>query len=127
MFDPFGIVATKTKRDRLSHVMNDRANAIGNSAVWRVQPNSHVAASDVESDAGDADLSLVGDDAANGLRIAKMTVSANHAADHIADRHAITHLRNRRLVVLSEHLESAVLELRLLWLHCRNAGCCHSS
>src|SRR5262249_61190405 len=31
--------------------------------------------------------------------------------DDIADRHAIPHLRNRRVVVLAEHLERAVLEL----------------
>jgi uncharacterized protein (DUF849 family) len=35
---------------------------------------------------------------------------------NVADRHTIAHLRNRRVVVLAEHLERAVLELRGLRL-----------
>src|SRR5262249_48088904 len=40
-----------------------------------------------------------------------MAIGADDAGDDVANRHAIAHLRNRRLVVLAEHLERAVLEL----------------
>src|SRR5262249_54413138 len=40
-----------------------------------------------------------------------MAIGAHDAGDDVADRHAITHLRNRGVVVLAEHLERAVLEL----------------
>jgi len=45
------------------------------------------------------------------LRVAEMAIGADDAGDDVADRHAIAHLRNRRVVVLAEHLERAVLEL----------------
>ena len=91
-------------------------------AERRVEAHRHVAAADVEADAGDADLLLVGDHAADRLRIAEMAVGADHAGDDVADRHAIAHLRDRRVVVLAEHLERAVLVLRCLRLE-RDIGC----
>jgi hypothetical protein len=45
-----------------------------------------------------------------------MAIGADDAGDDVADRHAIAHLRNRRVVVLAEYLERAVLELRGLRL-----------
>jgi hypothetical protein len=45
-----------------------------------------------------------------------MAIGADDAGDDVADRHAITHLRNRRVVVLAEQLERAVLELGSLRL-----------
>src|SRR5262249_30844324 len=49
--------------------------------------------------------------ATDRLRVTKMAIGADDAGDDVADRHAIAHLRNRRVVVLAEHLERAVLEL----------------
>src|SRR5207253_1121930 len=72
----------------------------------------------VEADAGDADLLLVGNHAADGLRITQMTVRADHAGNRVANRHAVAHLRDRRAVMLAEHLEWAVLVLRRLRLDC---------
>ena len=53
----------------------------------------------------------VGNDATDRLCVTGMTIGAHDASDDVADRHAIAHLRNRRVVVLAEHLERAVLEL----------------
>src|SRR5262249_34992273 len=71
-----------------------------------------------------ADLLLVGNDATDRLRVTEMAIGADDAGDDVVDRHAIAHLRNRRVVVLAEHLERAVLELgglRLFGGH-RNRG-----
>src|SRR5262249_31270647 len=54
---------------------------------------------------------LVGNDATDRLCVTEMAIGAHDAGDDVADRHAIAHLRNRRVVVLAEHLERAVLEL----------------
>ena len=43
-----------------------------------------------------------------------MAVGADHAGDHVADRHAVAHLRERAVVVLAEHFQRAVLVLRRL-------------
>src|SRR5262249_30800282 len=86
-------------------------NAVLDRVKWRIETDGHVPTADVEANAGNADLLLVGNDATDRLRITEMAIGADHAGDDIADRHAIAHLRNRRLVVLAEHLERAVLEL----------------
>ena len=92
--------AADAERDRPRHVPDDRADAVGDRRVGRVEANRHVAAADVEADAGNADLLLIGDDAADRLRIAEMAVGADDAADDIADRHAVLHLRDGRGIVL---------------------------
>src|SRR5262245_42776721 len=71
---------------------------------------------DVEANAGNADLLLVGNDATDRLRVTEMAIGADDAGDDVADRHAIAHLRNRRVVVFAEHLERPVLELGSLRL-----------
>ena len=80
----------------------------------RVQAHRHVAAADVEADAGDADLALVGDDAADRLGVAQVTVGADHAGHGIADRHAVAHLGDRRGIVIADHGERTVPILRRL-------------
>src|SRR5262249_37416682 len=77
----------------------------------RIETDGHVPAADVEANAGNADLLLVGNNATDRLRVTEMAIGAHDASDDVADRHAIAHLRNRRVVVLAEHLERAVLEL----------------
>ena len=112
VLDALLVAAADAERNHAGHVADDLADAVLDRGVRRVQPHRHVAAADVEADAGNADLLLVGDHAADRLRIAEMTVRADHAGDDVADRHAVAHLRNRGLVVLAENLERAVLEFR---------------
>ena len=45
--------------------MADRPDPVRNRRVGRIQPDRHVAASDIEPDAGNADLPLIGNDAAD--------------------------------------------------------------
>src|SRR5882757_7616751 len=116
MLDPLVVGASDAERDHVMHVLDDRANVAFDLAERRVEAHGHVAAADVEADAGDADLLLIGNHAADRLGIAQMPVSANHAGDRVADRHAIAHLRDRRLVVLTEDFQRAILVLRGLRL-----------
>src|SRR5262249_60256424 len=76
---------------------------------------------DVEANAANADLLLVGNDATDRVCVTEMAIGAHDAGDDVADRHAIAHLRSRGVVVLAEHLERAVLELGGLRLF----GCDH--
>ena len=69
----------------------------------RIKTHGHIAAADVETDAGNADLLLIGDDAADRLCIAKVAVRANDAGHDIADRHTVPHLGDGCLVMLAEH------------------------
>jgi hypothetical protein len=48
------------------------------------------------------------------MRIAEVAVRADDARGHIADRHAVAHLRERRFIMRAEHFEGAILMLRLL-------------
>jgi len=43
-----------------------------------------------------------------------MAVGAHHAGNNVADAHAVTHLRDGCLVMLTEHLQRHVLERRRL-------------
>ena len=114
MLHAFVVVAAEAERDDALHVLEDQRHRAGDGLVRRVQPHRHVAAADVEADAGDADLLLVGDHAADRLRVAEMAVGADHAGDGVADRHAVAHLGDRRLVMLAEHGQRAVPVLRVL-------------
>jgi len=55
--------------------------------------------------ARDRDVLLVGDHAADGLRVAEVAVGAQHAAGDAADAHAAPHLRDGALVMLAEDLQ----------------------
>ncbi len=48
---------------------------------------------------------LVGDDAADRLRVAEVSVGAQDAARDAADAHAAPHLRDGALVVLAEDFQ----------------------
>src|SRR5436309_6268267 len=114
MFDALRIAAADTERDHARDVADDLADALLNCRKRRVEAYRHVAAADVEADAGNADLAFIGDHASDRLRIAEMPVGADRAGDHVPDAHAIAHLRERTFGVLTEDLERTVLILRSL-------------
>ena len=76
-------------------------HALADVLVLEVDARRHVAAADVEADARDRDMVLVGDHAADRLRIAEVAVGAQHAAGDAADAHAAPHLRDGALVMLA--------------------------
>ena len=116
--------APYAERDRLSDVPCDRHDIVSDRYERDVEPNGHVPAGDVEAHPGNADLLLVGDHAADRLRIAEVAVGTENAADHVSHCHAVAHLRHGRLVVLSKHRERAVPEFWRLCSHCRDTfGC----
>jgi len=59
-------------------------------------------------------LLFIGDHAAYGLGVTKMTVGADCTGDDVADAHAVPHLRDGGLIVLSEDLQRRLLEFRRL-------------
>jgi len=105
------LVRPTPNENRAGHVLDDRANAVLDRVKRRIETDGHVPAADVEANAGNADLLLVGNDATDRLCVTEMAIGTDDAGDDVADRHAIAHLRNRRVVVLAEHLERPVLEL----------------
>ena len=82
--------------------------------VRHVEAHGHVAAADVEADAGDADLLFVGDHATDRLCIAEVSVRADDAGHDVAGRHAVAHLRDGCCIVLAEDGQRCVLILRRL-------------
>ena len=64
--------------------LDQRAGPVGDRLPRHIELHRHVAAGDVEADAADRDVLLVGDHAADRLRIAEVAVGAQHAADHAA-------------------------------------------
>ncbi|CCE07269.1 hypothetical protein BRAS3843_2020030 [Bradyrhizobium sp. STM 3843] len=111
MLDALCILAADAEGDHLGDILGDRTDLVLDLTELSIETHGHVAAADVEADAGDADLLLIGDHAADRLGIAEMAVGADHAGHGVADRHAIAHLRKRRVLVLAEHLQRAVLIL----------------
>jgi hypothetical protein len=73
-----------------------------------VEPHRHVAAADVEAHAGHAELPLVGDHAADRLRVAEVAVRAHHPGDRVAHAHAVLHLRDGAVLVLAQDDQRAV-------------------
>src|SRR5262249_32115909 len=61
--------ATDAKRNRAGDVLDDFANAVLDRVKRRIETDGHVPAADVEADAGNADLLLVGYDATDRLRV----------------------------------------------------------
>ena len=121
---PLGVAAADPERDHPAHVGQDGGHTMGDGGERRVQPHGHVAAADVEADAGDADLALVGDHAADRLRVAEVTVGADHAGHHVADAHAVAHLAQRRCVVGAEYHQRRVLRRRRPAAAARRRGRC---
>ena len=122
---PLVIGAPNAERDDFRHVADDIAQLVLDRGERRIKPNRHVAAAYVKADAGNADLLLIGDDAADRLGIAEVAVGADHAGHDVADRHAIAHLSDSGFVVLAEDFERAILKGRCLRCDRRNL-CCRS-
>src|SRR6266404_9013001 len=104
MLNALVVGTANAKRNDPVYILDNNSGYAADILVWRIQAHGHVAAADVKADARDADLLLVSDHAANRLGIAKMTISADHAGHGITNCHAVTHLRQRIFVVLTEHL-----------------------
>src|SRR3984893_16580789 len=114
MLDSLFVDAPDTERNDLADIGQNRRNAIFDVDKRRIEPDGHIAATDVEANARDADLLLVGDDAAHRLRITEMAIGADDALHRVADGHAVPHLGNGAWVVVAEDLQWAVLEPLLL-------------
>src|SRR5215470_16808107 len=105
VIDRLRVGAAEPEAHLLGDVVGDNWHALADVLVLEVDPRRHVAAADVEADARDRDMLLVGDDAADRLRIAEMAVSAEHAARNAADAHAAPHLLDGALVMLTVNLQ----------------------
>ena len=114
MLDSLFVDAPDTERNDLADIGQNRRNAIFDVDKRRIEPDGHIAATDVEANARDADLLLVGDDATNRLRIAEMAIGADDALNRVADGHAVPHLGNGVWVVVAEDRQWTVLEPLLL-------------
>ncbi len=110
MIDLLVIAAANAKADMPGDVGQDRALVGGDLVQPDIQLHRHVAAADVESDAADGDMLLIGDDAADRLRIAEMPVGTQHRTGHTADGHAALHLRDGLVVMLAKNLDVAHFE-----------------
>src|SRR5712671_5027028 len=114
VLDLLHVRAPDPERHVLRDVGDDWPDLVGDRRALHIEAHRHVAAADVEADAADRDVFLVGDDAADRLGIAEMAIGAKHAAGDAADRHASGHLLLRLVVVGSKHLERD--HGALLWL-----------
>lgn len=76
--------ATDAERDHLGDLPRQVGNVALDLAKGNVETNRHVAKADVESDAGNAYLLLIRNDAADRLGITEVTVGADHAGDDVA-------------------------------------------
>jgi hypothetical protein len=110
MLDPLGIAAAQPEAHVLGDVGRERRNVGLYVVEGEIELRRHVAAGDVEADAADRDVLLIGDDAADRHGVAEVPVRAQHGAGHAADAHAAVHLRQGALVVLTEDF----------WFHHRN-------
>ena len=102
MLDPLGILAADPERDHARDVVDDRPDAVGDRRPLDVEPRRHVAAGDVEADAGDRDVLRIGHDPADRLRVAEVAVGAQHRSRRRAYRGTTRKLRDRARVVLAE-------------------------
>jgi hypothetical protein len=112
VLDLLGIAAAEPEADIGGDLVDDRPDAVGDRLLRHVELHRHVAAGDVEADPADRDVLLVGDHAADRLRIAEMSVGTEHAADHAAVLHAAHHLLLGALVMLAENLHFGHCGLR---------------
>jgi hypothetical protein len=102
-----GIALPDAEADRAADIVEDGLGARREIGVTRIQADRHVAASDVEADTADRDVLLVGDHAANRMRVAEVAVGAQNAFHGAADRHAALHLRERLGLVLTVDFDVA--------------------
>ncbi len=102
VLDLLGVGPAQPEADVARNILGDRADAILDLGLAHVEARGEVAAADVEAYAGDRDVVLVGDHAADRVRVAEMGVGAQHSGGHAADLHAAIHLRERALVMPTE-------------------------
>src|ERR1700736_6793120 len=114
MPDSLFVDASDTERNDLADIGQNRRNAIFDVDKRRIEPDGHIAATNVEANPRDADLLLVGDDAAHRLRITEMAIGADDALHRVADGHAVPHLGNGVFVVVAEDRQWTILEPLLL-------------
>src|SRR5262249_18431612 len=103
--DRLRVGATKPEAHLLGDVVGDHRHTLADVLVLEVHTARHVAAADIEADARDRHMLLVGDHAADRLRIAEVAVGAEHAARNAADAHAAPHLLDGALVMLTVDLQ----------------------
>ena len=103
--DRLRVRAAEPEAHLLGDVVGDHRHALADVLVFEVHPRRHVAAADVKADARDRDVLLVGDHAADRLRVAEVAIGAQNAAGDAADAHAAPHLRDGALVMLAENLQ----------------------
>jgi hypothetical protein len=68
--------------------LHDVSDAWTNGRCGHVEAHGHVAASDVETHAADADVVGVADNAADRVGVAQMAVGAEHTCRRVIERHA---------------------------------------
>jgi hypothetical protein len=105
VLDLLGVGAAEAEAHIRGDLAEQGADAVLDRGLRQVEAHRHVAAADVEADAGDRHVLGVGDDAAHRLRIAEMAVCAQDAARDAAVLHAARHLRLGALVGLAEDLD----------------------
>jgi hypothetical protein len=69
---------------------DDCANAVLDRLKRRIETDGHVPAADVEANAGNADLLLVGNDATDRLCVTEVAIGAHDAGVHELDREMYT-------------------------------------
>src|SRR6516162_219648 len=102
VIDLLGIAAAETEADIGSDLVDQRTDAIRDRGLRHVELDRHVAAGGVEADTAHGNVLLVGDDAADRLRIAEVAVRTEDATNHAANLHAARHLLLRAIVVTAE-------------------------
>ena len=107
MVDALGVLAAETEADHLADVVEDRVETRRDVGAHHVGLGGEVAATDVEADAGNRNVTLIGDHPADRLGVAEVAVGAQHAGNGAADAHAPPHLSDGLVVVLAEDLQVA--------------------
>ena len=74
VIDLLGVAAAETEADLGSDLVEQRTDTIRDPRFRHVELHRHVAAGDVEADAADGDVLLVGHHAADRVRVAEMAV-----------------------------------------------------
>ena len=111
---------THAERDPARDLAHDRVDAAERVEIGARELGASrlVAAADVVADAGRRDVSLVGDAAADRLRVARVMVGAEDAERGVACLHAALELLEAALVDVAERLDvhvSILLFLSVVW------------
>jgi hypothetical protein len=107
VIDLYGVALPDAEADRSTDIVEDGPGAWRQIRVAGVEPCSHVAARNIEADAADRDVVLVGDHAADGVSVTNVAVGAQNALDRAADGHATLHLCERLGLMLAVNLDVA--------------------